>query len=346
MEHTEVRRNLSAYIDGAVDSATREAINRHLAGCTNCRRALHELELTLAHLKKLPEVEPPPWMTTRIMATVQEEAGQKRSFWQKLLLPLHIKLPLEALALLCICVTGFYLTRMNESRIAPTETPLQSPQALPEQKQQPAATIMQTPAEPQAAKKIVPPKRADKKSEYAPPPPRSTSAPNPAPPAEPRITAPQAAPALKEWSQPDYGAEQRDAARRYAAEMEAMQKSENYKAARHAKKSLSPAARMADDGGFQTYSQEKSEVSLPVKTVSLIVTDPLKAVESIEKAVTDLGGRIIRRSYTDDDHLLAVELQMAALSDLTGRLERIGRLTTRPDFSTPSGGQINLTIRW
>ncbi|NVN98056.1 MAG: DUF2275 domain-containing protein [Geobacteraceae bacterium] len=352
MEHTEVRRNLSAYIDDAVDPATRETINGHLAGCASCSRALHELEQTLAHLKELPEVEPPPWLTTRIMATVREEAGQKRSFWQKLLLPLHIKLPLEALALLCICVTGFYLARMNESPVAPTEVPVQSPQAQPELKQQPAA-IPQTSPEPQAAKKAVPQKPDDRKAEYAPPPPQSTAAPIHPPPAEPRITAPQAPPAAKDWNQPDYGMQQRDAARRYVTEMEAMQKSEGHKAARSMKKSPSPAATMGNDGTFQTYRQEKAEASRPGaadgfsgKAVSLTVADPLKAVESIERAVTDLGGRIIRRSYADDGHLLVVQLEMGALPELTGRLERIGRLTTRPDLSSSVNGKINLTIRW
>ena len=145
MEHTEIRRNLSAYLDDAVSPDEKAEIEAHLTRCGSCRQALGDLERTVGHLKNLPEVEPPPWLTARIMAHVRDAAEPQPGFWRRIFLPLHTKLPLEALALVFLCVTGYYLARTNAplvqlSATSPAsreETPLPAPVPPASQKKNP-----------------------------------------------------------------------------------------------------------------------------------------------------------------------------------------------------------------
>ncbi len=62
-------------------------------------------------VRSTPELDPPPWLTTRIMAQIREEAASRNSWFARMFLPLQVKLPLEALALLLICATAWYVMR-------------------------------------------------------------------------------------------------------------------------------------------------------------------------------------------------------------------------------------------
>ena len=149
MEHTEIRRNLSAYLDDAVSSEAKTQIEAHLAGCASCRGALADLERTVAHLKSLPEVEPPPWLTAKIMAQVRGDAEKKPGIWQRFFLPFQVKLPLQAFALLFLCVTGYYLARINAPLLdfTPPASREEAPVPAPAPAQAPAQA--RTPALPQ-----------------------------------------------------------------------------------------------------------------------------------------------------------------------------------------------------
>jgi hypothetical protein len=74
-------------------------------------------------LKNLKEVEPPPWMTQKIMARVREEAESKRGFIQKLFYPLHIKVPLEAFATVLIAVVAVYVFKAAEPEMKSLQPP-------------------------------------------------------------------------------------------------------------------------------------------------------------------------------------------------------------------------------
>ena len=57
--HRRLRDQLSAYIDGELDSPAAERLEGHLAECERCRVELEHLRATVAGLRNLPEVEPP-----------------------------------------------------------------------------------------------------------------------------------------------------------------------------------------------------------------------------------------------------------------------------------------------
>jgi len=111
MKHRDVRNKLSAYIDGEVSGTERLAIESHLQQCSTCSEALEELQRTILQVKSLEEQDPPEWLTRRIMTRVREEAEEPEPFWRKLFFPLHVKLPLEAIAMAFLVVTGAYLYR-------------------------------------------------------------------------------------------------------------------------------------------------------------------------------------------------------------------------------------------
>jgi len=123
MECHDIRKSLSAYLEGMVSPEDQELIDQHLASCRACSTALYELNRTGEVLKNLKEVEPPPWMTQKIMARVREEAESKRGFIQKLFYPLHIKVPLEAFATVLIAVVAVYVFKAVEPEMKGLQPP-------------------------------------------------------------------------------------------------------------------------------------------------------------------------------------------------------------------------------
>ncbi len=123
MEHNDIRHKLSEYIDGSVTAEERSAIEEHLKTCTACSDALRELQKTIEHIKIVEEVEPPAWMAQKIMAKVRTEVGEKKSIFQRLFYPLSIKLPVQAVAVMFLAVTAFYIYQ----NIRPVQTPSRAP---------------------------------------------------------------------------------------------------------------------------------------------------------------------------------------------------------------------------
>jgi hypothetical protein len=108
MEHTDIRHKLSEYIDNEIAPEERAAIEAHLAVCNDCAQALRELNKTVEHLHALSDMEVPAWLTARTMATVRKEK-RGRKILQSLFFPLAIKVPLQAVAVLFLAVTAFYI---------------------------------------------------------------------------------------------------------------------------------------------------------------------------------------------------------------------------------------------
>jgi predicted anti-sigma-YlaC factor YlaD len=105
---------LSEYIDDAVSPGDRTAIEEHLKSCETCSAALKELTQTVAHIRSVQEIEPPAWLAQKIMAQVRAES-EKKGWFQRFFVPLHIKLPLEAIGVLFIAVTALFIYQNRES---------------------------------------------------------------------------------------------------------------------------------------------------------------------------------------------------------------------------------------
>ena len=71
--HARLRNQLSAYVDGEVEGAAAQRLEKHLAGCDGCRLALEQLRATVAALHDLPEVQAPRSFTV----SAERAAGRR-----------------------------------------------------------------------------------------------------------------------------------------------------------------------------------------------------------------------------------------------------------------------------
>lgn len=120
-DHAEIEKLLPAFAGGDLAEQECRRIELHLVECPDCRAELANLQVVMRALRSTPEVEPPTWMTARIMAALKEQQAEKRNWLQRVFFPLHIKLPIEIMALLVVCVSGYYLSRNVESELRPPE---------------------------------------------------------------------------------------------------------------------------------------------------------------------------------------------------------------------------------
>jgi hypothetical protein len=303
-------------------------------------------------------VEPPPWLHAKIMAQVRAAAEPRPSLWRRLFLPFHVKLSLEALALVFICVTGYYLARTN----APQSPLTVSSPAKREEASAPAPPAHRVPRPASAPPKALsPPPRAasgmpaaaprhgEGMQTYAPPPPAKFSSPG----STSTASTPESVSSLpapdkheaEEWIKAEREAEW--AARRdneYAAKG-MMRKKEMLDEPRYSTRASGGSPEASNPLEFR--SEPSNQAERPERTVvALSVDDPDAAAGAIEQAVRGSGGRIVRRSYGDAGHLLFVQVESRKVPELMDRLERIGNLRKPLQSADGEKGTADLTIMW
>ncbi len=75
--HERRREDVAAYAIGALEPDEAAELERHLAGCEQCRRDLRWLAPAVSSLgESVERREPPASLRTELMATVREEAGR------------------------------------------------------------------------------------------------------------------------------------------------------------------------------------------------------------------------------------------------------------------------------
>jgi Predicted integral membrane protein (DUF2275) len=107
MNCEEVQKSLSNLLDKSFDVEHAQEIEDHLTACPLCSEEMARLTECQRLVSGLPAVEPPLGFTNRVMAEVRE-AGNPTSLWQRLFLPLSIKIPLQA-AVVLIAVLSVYI---------------------------------------------------------------------------------------------------------------------------------------------------------------------------------------------------------------------------------------------
>ena len=123
MKCTDSRDQLSAYIDEQLTPEEKNLLDDHLKTCTMCRHALEELRKSIALTKGLEELEPPPWLSEKVMTGIRQGTKEKGGIIKKLFFPLHIKLPIEVFATLAIIVTAFYIFKTIGPEVQVTMSP-------------------------------------------------------------------------------------------------------------------------------------------------------------------------------------------------------------------------------
>jgi len=132
MECNTIQEKLSAYIEGVISSEERMLVDEHLKSCQKCNECLADLRKTVEYVNNLKDLEPPVWLTQKVMARIRPEAKFEKCFLQKLFYPLHIKLPLEAVAAILIAVTALYVFKTLQPEVKLAKAPSEdvTPQVL------------------------------------------------------------------------------------------------------------------------------------------------------------------------------------------------------------------------
>ncbi|MGC2061834.1 MAG: anti-sigma factor, partial [Thermodesulfovibrionales bacterium] len=130
MDCGKIRKDLHAYLNEMVNSEEKARIEGHLASCPDCRIALEELKQTVQLLENLDEVEPPAWLTQRVMARVRAENAGKEGFLSRLFGWIPMNLPATAVATLVIAVTAVVLMKSMEPKLQETVQTTVSEQPL------------------------------------------------------------------------------------------------------------------------------------------------------------------------------------------------------------------------
>src|SRR4030042_4457554 len=109
MNCQDIQQKLSAYAEGIVPPEEKILIEEHLKSCPKCNGSLASLRKTIDYVHTLKDIEPPPWLTQKVMAKIKAEVQPKKRIIQKLFYPLHIKLPLEAVITALVAVITIYI---------------------------------------------------------------------------------------------------------------------------------------------------------------------------------------------------------------------------------------------
>jgi hypothetical protein len=299
MKHNDIRHKLSEYIDGSISAHDKAEIEVHLKTCRKCSDALNELRKTVEHIKTIEEVEPPAWMTQKIMAKVRAEAEKKKSWFRRWFFPLHIKLPLEAVAMMFLAVTVFYIYQSIHPEAKLVQSPIESFGIKDESH---APTIIakeepnKTPDSSLRSKQVsqVPEYKAlDMKPEYEPPAPAA---------AKPGAVA--------------------------APEQMQEAKSDKFSATPKAQGGAKKEAHLYAAAKAKTAISEKEK--LPTN-ITMTVKDRDAAEKEIEKALIQVGGKIIKREALENKKIFTATIGANRLKELTERLKTMGDIKeTRP----------------
>ena len=118
MECARTWDRLSAYLDGDLPEKEREGIAQHLRQCARCAEEERALKETLSLLRNLPSGQAPPELLEGVMARIGKEQA-RTPLWKKLFLPAHIKIPLEAAAVVLVFLLAYGVQKEMPSSKGP-----------------------------------------------------------------------------------------------------------------------------------------------------------------------------------------------------------------------------------
>lgn len=328
--HEELRSMLPALAGGDLSKMDQALLEQHLAECPACRSELAQLQAVVKAVRSTPELEPPPWLTTRIMARVREEQESHRSWFARLFLPLQIKLPLEALALVMICATTWYVMQdVNRSQQRTSAPPAaEAPAAAPARKADRGA-------EPQAPRATVP-----VTSPSEPVAPKAESAPSAAP-ARPESQRSQATPAFAPPPQqvPE-PVEQRE--RSKSASESVLAPSAASRERRAGSPSPQPDRAVAAKRKAESSDSATGVTGMQPQRLRLVVDDGAKVSDILSDVVQRLGGIVLERRTGS----ARVRISMDRLPELMEQLSRLGRIAERPVADKAGDTILELQIIW
>lgn len=128
MECHDIQERFSGYLDGYLSGEEGTSFVAHLNKCPTCQEEWERFRKTVALIGSLGQLRAPEGFAAKVLERVDQRPW--RRVVQKLFFPLHIKLPLEAFALLILALGGVLLyLRSPELQRAVQEPALQKAEA-------------------------------------------------------------------------------------------------------------------------------------------------------------------------------------------------------------------------
>ena len=113
MNCEQVQARLSEYLEKSLEHEVHGAVESHLSSCPRCQGEAESLAEGIRSVADLPSVEPPLGFSQKVMAHVREEA-ERPSFWHRLFMPIGVKIPIHATALLLVGGFAVYVYQTSQ----------------------------------------------------------------------------------------------------------------------------------------------------------------------------------------------------------------------------------------
>ncbi len=344
----DIEDRFTAYLDGYLEPAEREIVEEHLSTCPDCLHKLEDLRKTRAILAGLDEIDPPPGLTEKIMSRIQAEKQTKAGFLRRLFFPLHIKIPVQALATVFIVVLAVYVFRSTLHETTNLQRPFAVPPAVetvpPAAKKEAAPAVKkEAPAERRPGSVPpgpAPPTAQTLKKEAAGPPP---TAPAPdiaaqAPPARAYKVAPQPPVASEKASSPERLRDDVASYSKVPPPPEAGRVKTRGTAAMEEKGGAAGSAPMAP---------ARAAVPDVRSRVAMMSEDPRQTAIQARTIMRSLGATRIEESTADNVTKVSGWIDTAALAELMTRLKEIARVDEPMSalVTGPKSSFVEITIR-
>ncbi len=373
----EFRELISASLDQPLPPEAEARLTAHLSDCPECQATLRDFRLVHQQIKNLQSVDPPPWLTSKIMARVRSEAAPRRTFWERFLRPLVVKPQFQVATILLLAGTSYYLLKTHGSiepsvaRSANQSADLMAPQksmAAPQtesQKQQVEA-LASKPAELQIEPQNES-RRRKKDADFAAPPPSLSSPPSAKAEAQAstivgvvaenrtnevlKLDAPKQEPS-KEWSQLPSAAPAPKPATMPTPLLDKVERSEARGSLARSDKKSSHQVAGADAPADEKKSKDAEADSRDAlsQVIPLVIrwkpTEPQSARASIAKEFSRLGASVLAQPEDGSKRVLTARLDARRLPELLAHLARNGTIREKPEPLKESSGLVTVSIRW
>jgi len=338
----DARESLSAYLDEALGPDERTQVDAHLESCATCRHELAALRGTVALLQRAEPARAPVGFVDRVVAAARPRPWYRRAA-DAVLLPLSVKLPLEAAAVIMVGLLAVYLFERT-----------------PELQQ--AAREVAPPQEPAAPAKERPPELlADKATPRSPAPSTPAPAEPPARGADERDRAdaprsqevnPASPPAVGSPAPPAASAPPPIAAPSPQAKPEAKTEatpSENVAGAarpevERRQKALPPSADSTRAAPSSTRLGAKRAAPPPDVVARVAVKDRDAAERELAALIARVGGSVTQRRHEDEATVVEAVIPQPRYAEFSESLARIG--TWRVEAERPDlPAQVRVILR-
>jgi len=309
MKCHDIQQKLSAYAEGIVPHEEKILIEEHLKSCPKCNESLASLRKTIDYVHSLEDVEPPAWLTQKVMAIIKAEVQSKKGIIQKLFYPLHIKLPLEAVVTALIAVITVYIFKTIQPEMKLAQAPSEHETVI-------ARSPSKVDDEAISKEKIAPPlARNDRKKLL--------------PLLSPLEKTIPSSPPLKKGGKGGFEAEYSVPLKK-PAPMEKLEESPQAPAQIAKQDEVKPSAGTVakEEAKSEVLSRTAKTKVLAGKKEAISVTVHVKDLEiarkEIEKTLLQFEGKITKKEYLENKEIVTAEIDSQKLVELVARLKSIG----------------------